>query len=133
MEKIFVDTSAMFALVNTAEANHAAAWDTWKGFGDDDCDLVSNNYVIVESISLTQGRLGLSVVRKLLDNILPFIQVIWVDEEQHSAIVQDVLSANRRQLSLVDCSAFATMRRGGIETVFTFDEHFREQGFKVIP
>ncbi|MEW5827299.1 MAG: PIN domain-containing protein [Chloroflexota bacterium] len=133
MEKIFVDTSAMFALVNTAEANNLAAWDIWNGFGDNDVDLISNNYVIVESISLIQGRLGLSVMRKLLDNVLPFIQVIWVDEDQHSAIVQDVLSANRRNLSLVDCSAFATMRREGIETVFTFDAHFREQGFRVIP
>ncbi len=133
MEKIFVDTSAIFALVNTAETNNLAALDTWNGFGNNDVDLISNNYVIVESISLIQGRLGLSVVRKLLDNVLPFIQVIWVDEDQHSAIVQDVLSANRRQLSLVDCSAFATMRREGIETAFTFDAHFREQGFRVIP
>lgn len=47
--------------------------------------------------------------------------------------MQNVLTANRRQLSLVDCSAFETMRRLDIETVFTFDEHFREQGFNVIP
>ncbi len=133
MEKIFVDTSAIFALVNTAETNNLAALDTWNGFGNNDVDLISNNYVIVESISLIQGRLGLSVVRKLLDNVLPFIQVIWVDEDQHSAIVQDVLSANRRQLSLVDYSSFVTMRREGIETAFTFDAHFREQGFRVIP
>jgi predicted nucleic acid-binding protein len=25
------------------------------------------------------------------------------------------------------------MRELGIQTVFTFDEHFREQGFKLIP
>ena len=47
--------------------------------------------------------------------------------------VQDVFAANRRQLSLVDCSSFETMRRVRIEKVFTFDEHFREQGFEVIP
>ena len=133
MEKIFVDTSAIFAIVNTAEANSSIARKAWRNFLENADDLVSNNYVIVESISLTQGRLGLSVVRNLLDNILPFIQVIWVDEDQHSAIVQDVLSANRRNLSLVDCSAFATMRREEIGTVFTFDAHFREQGFRVIP
>lgn len=72
-------------------------------------------------------------MRKLINDVLPSIQVIWVDEELHAAIVQDLLTFNRRQLSLVDCSAFATMRQEGIETVFTFNADFGEQGFKVIP
>lgn len=57
----------------------------------------------------------------------------WIGEEQHAAAIQTILTANRRNLSLVDCASFETMRRLGIETVFTFDEHFRDQGFKVIP
>ena len=57
----------------------------------------------------------------------------WIGEEQHDVAIQTVLTANRRNLSLVDCASFETMRRLGIETVFTFDEHFRDQGFKVVP
>jgi uncharacterized protein len=44
-----------------------------------------------------------------------------------------LLAANRRTLSLVDCSSFDIMRKFGIDTVFTFDPHFREQGFSVVP
>ena len=40
---------------------------------------------------------------------------------------------NRRHLSLVDVSAFATMRRMGANQVFTFDQHFAEEGFEVFP
>ena len=69
----------------------------------------------------------------LQSNIVPFLQVDWISEPQHTSDVNDVFTANRRQLSLVDCSSFETMRRLGIEKVFTFDEHFREQGFEVIP
>jgi predicted nucleic acid-binding protein len=44
-----------------------------------------------------------------------------------------LLAANRRSLSLVDCTSFEVMRQAGLDTVFTFDLHFREMGFKVIP
>jgi predicted nucleic acid-binding protein len=43
-----------------------------------------------------------------------------------------LLVANRRDLSLVDCTSFEVMRRNGLEVVFTFDPHFHEQGFQVI-
>lgn len=43
------------------------------------------------------------------------------------------LTANRRQLSLVDCVSFTVMRERGIKTAFVFDDHFEEQGFECIP
>ncbi|WP_051276324.1 Uma2 family endonuclease [Desulfovirgula thermocuniculi] len=36
-------------------------------------------------------------------------------------------------LSPADCAFFATARRLGIKTVFTFDRHFAEQGFTCLP
>ncbi|MDI6768486.1 MAG: PIN domain-containing protein [Anaerolineales bacterium] len=133
MVKIFVDTSALFALVNTAEENHISAWDIWNDLIRRGDELITNNYVIVESIALTQNRLGMPVVQKLQTNTISLIQVVWIDEEQHVAALQNVLATNHCNLSLVDCSAFETMRRLGLDTVFTFDPHFAEQGFTVIP
>ncbi|MBV6401618.1 MAG: hypothetical protein CNIPEHKO_01921 [Anaerolineales bacterium] len=82
---------------------------------------------------IIQKRLGLTKVRDFQENILPFLTTEWLDETQHNIALQHVLAANRRQLSLVDCSCFETMRRLNIEKVFTFDSHFREQGFEIIP
>jgi predicted nucleic acid-binding protein len=95
--------------------------------------LFTNNYVLVECFALIQSRLGLEFVRALQSNIVPFLQIDWIGEQQHTSSVNDVFAANRRQLSLVDCSCFESMRRLGIEKGFTFDEHFQEQGFQVIP
>lgn len=72
-------------------------------------------------------------MRRLLDSVAPLLHIAWVDQDQHEASINHVLSASRRNLSLVDCSAFETMRRLGLDTAFTFDEHFRDEGFKVIP
>ena len=133
MVKIFVDTSALVALINTAEENNSSAWDTWNDLIRRGDELITNNYVIVESIALIQNRLGIPVVQKLQTNTISLLHIVWIDEEQHAAALQNVLAANRRSLSLVDCSAFKSMRRMGINTVFTFDPHFTEQGFTVIP
>ena len=133
MEKIFVDTSALYALISTQDHNLHLAVTIWENALQRGNILFTNNYVLVESFSLIQSRLGIKFVRALQTNIVPFLQVDWIGEQQHASIVQDVLTADRRQLSLVDCSSFESMRRLGIDQVFTFDEHFREQGFEVIP
>lgn len=130
---IFVDTSALLALVNIHDEFHNQAKDQWKALLEDNETLFSNNYVILESISLIQRRFGMDWIHTLHVEILDFIEVTWVDKNQHEGALTAFLGANRRQLSLVDCSCFETMRRLGIEKVFTFDEHFRDQGFKVIP
>lgn len=130
---IFVDTSAFLAILSIDDQHHSHAELCLRGLREENQTLSANNYVIIESIALIQKRLGLDKVRDFQNMILPLIQIEWVDEEQHKIAIERVLSANRRHLSLVDCSAFETMRRQGIETVFTFDSHFREEGFTVIP
>ena len=52
---------------------------------------------------------------------------------RHEAAVEAVLTAGKRKLSLVDCVSFQVLRQLGVQAVFCFDEHFREQGFEVIP
>lgn len=130
---VYVDTSAMLAILHAEDTNHAKAIETWLNLAQGEIDLVCNNYVLVEAFSLLQRRYGLEKARALQERIAPLLDIDWLDEDLHSDAVNSLLTANRRQLSLVDCSSFATMRRLRIESVFTFDEHFKEQGFKVMP
>jgi uncharacterized protein len=130
---IFIDTSALLALVDINDQFNSQAFSKWQQFLLDDETLTTNNYVLVESISLAQRRVGLEAVRIIQERLAPYLDIDWLDEDMHIAAVERVLSVNRRNLSLVDCSSFDSMRRLGVQTVFTFDEHFRDQGFSVIP
>ncbi len=130
---IYVDTSALLALVNEDDPDHNRAMQTWQRLIEEEQDLICNNYVLVESIALIQRRIGLEAVSILHNDIIPFIEVEWLDEELHNAIVKAVIKTNRRQISLVDNASFDTMRRHNVETAFAFDSHFPDQGFKVIP
>lgn len=130
---IYIDTSAFLAIVDETDAYHCVAQKHWLYLLEMGEQLQTNNYVLVESTAVIQNRVGIKAVKRLVNELLPVIKVDWLNPEQHEAAIHTVLTANRRSLSLVDCASFETMRRLRIETVFTFDEHFKEQGFKVVP
>jgi len=132
---IFVDTSALYAVLDRDDQAHERARDAWTDWlsGEDGPLLVTSNYVLVESFALLQARLGMEAVRAFHDAILPVLQVHWPTREDHEAATQALLIADRRRLSLVDCTSFQLMRRLGATRVFAFDRHFAEQGFDVMP
>ncbi len=81
---------------------------------------------------LVQNRLGMIAVRTLLDELVPSLEVDWVDETLHRAAWTALLAADRRDISLVDWTSFEQMRRRRIVTAFAYDRHFAEQGFELI-
>lgn len=132
--KTFLDTSAFYALLDRDDANHKKAKKLWDGLlGSDDSVLMTTNYVLVESLALIQNRLGLEAVRGFHEDMLPLINIEWIDAETHRAGASALLAASKRRLSLVDCVSFEVMRISGVKTVFAFDPHFKEQGFKCVP
>ncbi len=72
-------------------------------------------------------------VRRFQENILPLINIEFVESDTHWSAISALLSASRRNLSLVDCVSFEVMRYSGFRTAFAFDPHFKEYGFSVIP
>ncbi len=63
----------------------------------------------------------------------PLFHIHWITPEIHASAMSALLAARRRDVSLVDWTSFELMRRLGIRKAFTFDHHFAEQGFEVLP
>jgi predicted nucleic acid-binding protein len=131
--RTFIDTSAFFALLDRADANHKKASVAWAQVLNPEHTLVTSNYVLVETFALLQCRLGLSAVRGFQEDILPLLNIEFVTAGTHRTGVAALLAAARRNLSFVDCVSFEVMRSQGIRSAFAFDPHFKEQGFIVIP
>ncbi len=130
---VFVDTSAIYAVLDADDANHAGAARSWRQILDQRSALLTTNYVLLEISALLQARIGLAVLRTFHEDIAPLLQIDWISEKQHDAAVATVLTADRKKLSVVDCVSFQSMREHGVRTAFCFDRHFREQGFETIP
>lgn len=129
----FVDTSALYALLNAQDPNHQAAAQAWSGLHERHETLTTSNYVLVETIALIQRRLGVQAVRDFQASFAPLFVVVWADAPLHERAMAAVLAIGSRDLSLVDCMSFEVMRETGIEAAFAFDDHFTRQGFRRIP
>jgi uncharacterized protein len=125
----FVDTSAIYALLDRSDSNHNRATEIWHSLLDRNQPLFTSNYVVVECCALAQNRLGIAAVRAIQEKILPVLQTRWINEGLHELAMTALLAASRRKLSLVDCSSFALMRQAGSHEAFAFDQHFSEEGF----
>jgi len=131
--KVFVDTSALLCFLNAADANYSRAKAAWEGLLGGDAELVTNNYVLVETSALILRRLGLEALRVFEKDIVPILDVVWVTPDIHEAAVGAQMLAARRSLSLVDCVSFEIMRRAGLRTAFALDAHFGEFGYELLP
>lgn len=130
---VFVDTSAVLALLNADDAKHSQVAAAWRALVGAEEGFVTSSYVLIESFALTQARLGLAAARALVSDFVPALEVVWVDETLHRAALSAWLIAGRRDLSLVDCVSFEIMRRRSMPRALTLDRHFRQQGFLPLP
>ncbi len=83
--------------------------------------------------ALVQRRLGIAGTRFLLQDLVPSLEVVLVDQRLHENAVSAFLSGLRRRVSLVDCASFEVMRRRGIERAFAFDSDLAAQSFETTP
>ena len=112
--KVYIDTSAMLAVLNANDHFHSAAKDAWRDLLLGSSQIICSNYILLEIFVLLQSRFGLDALRLFQSDLLPVLEVIWIDEQLHNQAVSSLLVANRRQLSLVDCTSFQIMRNYGI-------------------
>jgi len=129
---IFIDTSALLAVLDRSDERHAEAKRIWEEMLKGDDNLICHNYILVETSAVLTRRIGMEAVRVFERDIVPILRLVWVTREIHEAAVGAHLAAGRHALSLVDCASFEVMRRTGVRTAFAFDPHFEEFGYEVL-
>ena len=130
---IFIDTSALYALMDADDRNHERARDAWAQWLGQPIQFLTSNYVLLESLALIQHRLGSQAARQFDEELLPVLRVHWIDAELHATALKMVLAIGQRDLSLVDCTNIEWMHHLGHRTIFAFDRHYPEQGLTQVP
>ena len=128
---VFVDTSAIYALLVADDGRHEQAKTILTSLRHENAALVSTSFVVHESVALLQSRIGIGAARTFHQYVFPALNVDWIDAARYERAMVALLAANTRHLSLTDWISFDTMRGRGIERVFAFDTHFTEQGFRL--
>ncbi len=128
----FVDTSALLAFLDRDAARHERVVASLSSILADGSG-VTHNYVVLETEALAHRRLGGSAARRLLEDVVPLLDVAWIDAELHAVAVAAHLKALRRRSSLVDHVSFEVMRRRGLDVALALDDDFAAAGFQVVP
>jgi uncharacterized protein len=127
----FVDTSALLAFLDRDATRHeevvASSIELFR-----ERRALTHNYVVIETEALARRRLGTNVARRLLEDVVPVLEIVWVDAVLHEAAVTAHLRSLRRRCTLVDHVSFELMRRRGISSALALDLDFAREGFDLI-
>jgi uncharacterized protein len=126
---IFLDTSGAYALADRDDEMHETAVRMFDAARDNGEEIVTHNYVLVESAALMQRRLGVGVALAFLRDARDFA-TMWADEEMHDEAVKLMARRKLSALSLVDALSFLIMRDKRINEFLGFDRHFEDAGFQ---
>ena len=128
---VFVDTSAVVALLSVRDTNHGNAVAVWHALVESGAGLLTTDLVVAETVTVVRARAGFEVSVQAGERLLrsPF-EVAWVDRP----LLDDAWALYRRYhdhvLSLCDCVSFAVMKRRRVEVAFTYDADFDAVGFR---
>ena len=125
MTALFVDTGGFYAAADEADRNHDVARAIFEARGIAG-DLVTSDYVFVETWCLLRARLGRKAAMRFWDAMQTGVV------RTHGVSSDDLVKARRiatawqdQDFSLVDCTSFALMERLEIQEALAFDAHFR--------
>jgi predicted nucleic acid-binding protein len=130
--RIVIDTAALYALVSPSDTFHSTAATIFQGLADDERELWTTSYVMVEAQALIHRRLGFPRVELLMSTIVDAIAKFWIDRDIHATAWNIFTERNGMGLSFVDWTT-AIVARHLDAAVFTFDRGFQHEGIRVIP
>jgi predicted nucleic acid-binding protein len=91
----FVDTPALLTYLDRDAARHEeVVASSIRVFQEG--RALTHNCVLVETEALTHRRLGARVARRLLEDVVPILEIVWVDARLHEAAAAAHLRGNRQ-------------------------------------
>lgn len=140
MPATFVDSGAFYALADKGDRHHSAARNVFEVRATTG-ELVTSDYVFVESWCLIRARLGRGAAMQFWDAMQSdVVKTHGVSSRDLSRARAIASSWPDQDFSLIDCTSFALMERLGLDEALAFDQHFRvyrygsrrERAFRVL-
>lgn len=133
--RVFVDTSAWFALYSKGDEAHSRASRFWKELRRKSARLLTTEHVFSESITLMRARKGYLAACRLGNFILNsrIVEIADVPAQTRGRAWEVFIKYSDKDFSFTDCTSFVVMRELGITDAFAFDDHFAQMGFTLRP
>jgi len=97
--------------------------------------FLTTDYVLDEAVTLTRFAFSHSKAVELIDaaRSSKFLRIVYSEENLFSEGVEFFRLHSDKEWSLTDCISFAVMKKFSLRMAFTFDAHFKQAGFAIVP
>ncbi len=124
---VFIDSSAIVALVDQDDTSHEDAVAAYHGLVAAGYRLFTTNYVVAESYDLLRTGVGHAVARQWLKD--SGLATYHADEQDERRARRMVLKARGAQgLTITDAISLIVMERFGVSDAFAVDPNFLSGG-----
>ena len=130
-KKIFVDTSAWYALQITDDDNHNRAKEIFPHLFRKYQNFLTSNHVIGETYTLLRTSRGYQEAKRFLDVLRksPRVEEYFATYQIEREVFELLHQYRDHAFSFVDGVSFCIMQKEGIQDSFSFDSHFPIAGF----
>jgi len=138
MVPIFIDTGGWIAMAVVRDRFHKQAASYYRKLSRKKIQLVTSEYVLVETYTRIRYDDGHDKVLQFHSIIQEAIQggrlhLEWVTPPIHQEAWDIFKGYSDQAFSFVDCISFVIAKYAGVEEVFGFDQHFNTMGFILRP
>ena len=134
MKQIFADTFYWVALINSQDNWHQRVREVTSSLKN--VELVTTDEVLVEVLNFmsAQGANRRRCTVEFIDDLLqnPRLQIIPQNRESFLQGFELYRRRMDKEYSLTDCISMTVMQRLKISEVLTHDNHFKQEGFRIL-
>ena len=132
---IFVDTGAFVARYVRQDSHHRRARRAWAEIERSHSRCFTSSFVLDETFTLLGRRASYSFAADRARSLLhsAALTILRPDADDEEKAVDVFAKFADQQVSFTDCTSFYLMRHHGLNRAFTFDRHFADAGFELVP
>ena len=120
-----LDTNILFASASARDDYHERAQEIVRGIDHGDLpDVIVTNYVVAETLNLTDEKLGPAAANEMLDRLIEAAHFEIDHAPKTDFNAAQALFHRYGEMSFVDSTIAAYMERADIAYLYSFDDDF---------
>ncbi|OGM29414.1 hypothetical protein A2630_01690 [Candidatus Woesebacteria bacterium RIFCSPHIGHO2_01_FULL_44_10] len=130
---IFIDADAFIGIYKKSDPHHKNAVRISENLQEDGTGVVTSWDVVDEVATKLSYQVARKIAIQFLDDLGGGnIKVVFVDSKLAKKAQRIFKKQTSKRVSLTDCTNMAIMREMKIKTIFSFDIHYEQNGFKFL-
>jgi hypothetical protein len=130
---IFVDTDAIVALVQANDSNHGKALKFQKLIDKNKIKIYTSSFVIGEVVTVLGQKSNINLASKVGREMLSGgIEVFCVSRPEMELALEKFSQQASKNSRFTDMVNMVLMNKLKIDTIFSFDKHYPQNGYKLL-